>query len=218
MRSAAAAPGLERLLSSKKRCPPAEVSWPIRYPELGYMADFRGPSEHDLIDCFLTTRTEQAFSDLFAVFYPQIVRYFSFRGFMNELAEEMAQDVLVAVFRKGSTIRDRSLFRPWLFKVAQNTMRQHLRRSRNDPNLRSLEDTALLEKVDKLPENDGFLDMISVLSEDERQVMILRYIDGLSYDEIASVLDLPMGTVKWKIFNGKSRIGAHLRQNQPEHA
>jgi len=182
------------------------------------MADFRGPSEHDLIDCFLTTRTEQAFSDLFAVFYPQIVRYFSFRGFMNELAEEMAQDVLVAVFRKGSTIRDRSLFRPWLFKVAQNTMRQHLRRSRNDPNLRSLEDTALLEKVDKLPENDGFLDMISVLSEDERQVMILRYIDGLSYDEIASVLDLPMGTVKWKIFNGKSRIGAHLRQNQPEHA
>jgi RNA polymerase sigma-70 factor (ECF subfamily) len=184
------------------------------------MADLKSASEMDLIDCFLTHGTEQAFSDLFAVLYPQAVRYFSFRGFANELAEEMAQDVLVTVYRKGSTIRDRTLFRPWLFKVAQNTMRQHLRRTQHDPSLRSLEETSVLEteSVTVLPENDGFLDMISVLAEDERQVMILRYIDDLSYEEIASVLDLPMGTVKWKIFNSKSRICASLRQSQPEHA
>jgi RNA polymerase sigma-70 factor (ECF subfamily) len=191
-----------------------------RYAELGRMADVRGASELDLIDRFLSSGTEQSFSDLFAVLYPQVVRYFSFRGFANELAEELAQDVLVAVYRKGSTLRDHSLFRPWLFKVAQNTMRQHLRRTQHDPNLRSLEETSVLEKeaAGGLPENDGFLDMISVLNEDERQVMTLRYIDDLSYEEIASVLDLPMGTVKWKIFNSKSRICASLRQNQPEHA
>jgi RNA polymerase sigma-70 factor (ECF subfamily) len=139
---------------------------------------------------------------------------------VNELTEEMAQDVLVAVYRKGSTIRERNLFRPWLFKVAQNTMRQHLRRTQHDPNLRSLEESSDLESesVGRMPENDGFLDMISILSEDERQVMTLRYIDDLSYEEISGVLDLPMGTVKWKIFNSKSRICAHLRQNQPEHA
>jgi RNA polymerase sigma-70 factor, ECF subfamily len=184
------------------------------------MPDLRGASEPDLIDRFLTNGTEQSFSELFAVLYPQLLRYFSFRGFANELAEEMAQDVLVTVYRKGSTIRDRTLFRPWLFKVAQNTMRQHLRRTQHDPNLRSLEETAVLEaeSVTVLPENDGFLDMISVLGEDERQLVILRYIDDLSYEEIASVLDLPMGTVKWKIFNSKSRICASLRQNQPEHA
>ena len=185
------------------------------------MADLRTASELDLIDRFLTSGTEQSFNGLFAALYPHIVRYFSFRGFSNELAEEMAQDVLVAVYRKGSTIRDRALFRPWLFKVAQNTMRQHLRRTQHDPNLRSLEETSVLEReaTAALPENDGFLDMISVLNEDERHVMTLRYIDDLSYEEIASVLDLPMGTVKWKIFNSKSRICASLRQsqNQPEH-
>jgi RNA polymerase sigma-70 factor (ECF subfamily) len=184
------------------------------------MPDSEGLTETELIGRFLSNGSEQCFSDLFAVLYPQILRYFSFRGFANEVAEEMAQDVLVAVFRKGSTVRDPQLFRPWLFKVAQNTMRQHLRRRQKDPNLRSLEEAGRLERESAayLRENEGFLDMISVLSEDERQVMTLRYIDDLSYEEIARVLDLPMGTVKWKIFDSKARICAHLRQNQPEHA
>src|SRR5277367_2820870 len=133
------------------------------------MADSKGLTELALIDAFLSSGSEQSFSDLFAALYPQILRYFSFRGFTNEIAEEMAQDVLVTVFRKGSTVRDRTLFRPWLFKVAQNTMRQHLRRTQNDPNLRSLDDTAALEKecAGQIPENDGFLDMISILNRSE---------------------------------------------------
>jgi RNA polymerase sigma-70 factor (ECF subfamily) len=173
-------------------------------------------TEIEIVDRFLSTGTEQSFSELFHVVYPQAVRYFLFRGFPKELAEEMAQDVMVAVFRKACTLRDRSLFRPWLFKVAQNTMRQHLRRTENDPNLSPLADAAVRESV-RIFENDGFLDMISVLSEEERHVMILRYIDDLTYEEIAEALNMPMGTVKWKIFDSKSRICAHLRQHQPEH-
>jgi RNA polymerase sigma-70 factor (ECF subfamily) len=180
------------------------------------MADFEDP---ELIGRFLSSGTEESFADLFAALYPQVLRYFSFRGFANELAEELAQDVLVTVFRKASTLRDRNLFRPWLFKVAQNTMRQHLRRTQNDPHLRPLAETAALEMegAHHFRENDGFLAMISILSPDERQVMILRYIDDLSYEEIAGVLNIPLGTVKWKIFDSKSRICASLRQNQPEH-
>jgi RNA polymerase sigma-70 factor (ECF subfamily) len=183
------------------------------------MADTKGPAESEAVDRFLSSGTEQAFSDLFAIVYPQIMRYFSFRGFTNELSEEMAQDVMVAVFRKAANLRDRGLFRTWLFKVAHNTMRQHLRRTQNALDLRPLEDAAVREREPSgtILENAGFLDMISVLSADERQLMTLRYIDDLSYEEIASVLGLPMGTVKWKIFDSKSRICAHLRQSQPEH-
>ncbi len=174
-------------------------------------------TELETVDRFLSAPTEESFSGLFQAVYPQVVRYFSFRGFARELSEEMAQDVMVAVYRKSSTIRDRGLFRPWLFKVAQNTMRQHLRRTQNDPRLQPLED-AVREREAPGPvhAHHGFLDMISILSEDERQVMTLRYIDDLSYDEIAQVLGIPMGTVKWKIFDSKSRICAHLRQRQPE--
>ena len=172
-------------------------------------------TEPELIDRFLSNATEQSFAALFPVLYPQVLRYFSFRGFAKEIAEEMAQDVLVTVFRKSSTVRDRGLFRPWLFKVAQNTMRQYLRRTHNNPHLRSLEEASAMETEAAVPlsENDGFLEMISVLNPEERQVMILRYIDDLSYEEIASVLNLAMGTVKWKIFDSKARICASLRQN-----
>jgi RNA polymerase sigma-70 factor (ECF subfamily) len=176
-------------------------------------------TEIELVEQFLATGTEQSFSALFQAVYPKVVRYFSFRGFSNELAEEMAQDVMVAVFLKVATLKDRGLFRPWLFKVAQNTMRQHLRRTQNDPALQPLEDAVVRqhEAATSILKNDGFLDIISVLNEDERQVMTLRYIDDLTYEEIAQVLDMPMGTVKWKIFDSKSRICAHLRQTQPEH-
>jgi RNA polymerase sigma-70 factor, ECF subfamily len=179
------------------------------------MKDLRSLTEIELVDCFLSTQTERSFSELFTIIYPQIVRYFSFRCFSNDLSEEMAQDVMMAVFRKASAIRDRSLFRPWLFKVAQNTMRQHLRRTQHDPCLRPLEEAAV-HKQEFYRRDDGFLAMISVLREDERHVMTLRYIDDLTYEEIASVLNVPLGTVKWKIFDSKSRICAHLRQEQPE--
>ena len=184
------------------------------------MADSKSLTEIELVDRFLSHGTEQAFSELFLAIYPQVLRYFAFRGFSADLSEEMAQDVMVAVFRKASAIRDRSLFRAWLFKVAQNTMRQHLRKSQNGLNLRSLEENSIREHECSTPScgNDGFLDLISVLTEDERQVMTLRYIDDLTYEEIAAVLKIPLGTVKWKIFDSKSRICAHLRQNQPEHA
>jgi RNA polymerase sigma-70 factor (ECF subfamily) len=184
------------------------------------MAAFQHLTEIELVDRFLSAGTEEAFSELFSIIYPQIVRYFSFRGFANDVAEEMAQDVMVAVFRKAATLRDRGLFRPWLFKVAQNTLRQHLRRTQNDPNLRPLEEAAaqLRETWGGIPENDGFLDMISVLNEDERHIMNLRYIEDLSYEEIAAVLNIPLGTVKWKLFDSKTKVCAYLRQSQAEHA
>jgi RNA polymerase sigma-70 factor (ECF subfamily) len=174
------------------------------------MAGTREPAETRAIDRFLSSRTDESFSGLFHIVYPRMRRYLLFRGFTVEISEELAQDVLLTVYRKAATIRDQALFHPWLFKVAQNVLRQHLRSIKNDPGCEPLVEVAVHGRV---LENEGFLDLIRVLPEDERQVMMLRYIDELNYDEIASVLDMPIGTVKWKIFDSKARIQAHLRQH-----
>ena len=50
--------------------------------------------------------------------------------------------------------------------------------------------------------------MIGVLGNEEKHLMMLRYIEELSYGEIAETMGLPMGTVKWKLFDCKSRICA----------
>lgn len=173
------------------------------------MAEIEDCAESRTVQQFLRERTEDSFSPVFQLIYPQMRRYFLVRGFACEIAEELAQDVLVSVYRKASTVRDLALFRPWLFKVAQNTLRQHLRRTRHAPEIKPIEEAAVAERT---LENAGFLDLISLLPEDQQQVMRLRYIEELTYEEIAAVLDLPLGTVKWKIFDSKSRIQAHARQ------
>lgn len=169
--------------------------------------------EGEIVHEFLTARTENAFGALFHAFYPQLLRYFLVRGRSPDIAEELAQDVLTTVYRKADTLRERGSFRPWLFTIAQNALRQHLRRGQDEVPLQQM-DWADAKSPGGLMENDGFLGMIGILDEDDRHLMMLRYIDDLSYAEIAETLSMPMGTVKWKLFDCKSRIGAALRPDK----
>ena len=49
------------------------------------------------------------------------------------------------------------------------------------------------------------------LGEDEREIMMLRYIDELEYHEISELVGLPQGTVQWKIFNAKKKLAARFK-------
>ena len=178
------------------------------------MAGTQDLTESRAVELFLPQRTENSFAELFRLAYPQMRRYFLMRGFSAEVSEELAQDVMVWVYRKVATVRDLSLFRAWLFKVAQNTLRQYLRKIQNDPGCQPIEDGPGHERV---LENAGFLNVIGVLAEDERRIIVMRYIDDLSYEEIAAVLNIPLGTVKWKIFDSKARIQASMQPRTAEH-
>ena len=124
----------------------------------------------------------------------------------------------MVVYRKSEALRDSASFRAWLFTIAHNAMRQHLRRVQNAPLLLPL-DWATGRSAGKTQEHEGFLEMIGVLGNEEKHLMMLRYIEELSYGEIAETMGLPMGTVKWKLFDCKSRICAALkRKNSREDA
>jgi RNA polymerase sigma-70 factor (ECF subfamily) len=56
-----------------------------------------------------------------------------------------------------------------------------------------------------------FAEWMAFLEEDEREIMMLRYIDELEYHEIAELLGLPQGTVQWKIFNAKKKLAARFK-------
>ena len=73
---------------------------------------------------FLDAPNEQSFADLFKTFTPQLVAFFRARG-CQLMAEDLAQDVMLTVYRKAEQIRDRSLFRAWIFKIARNTLCRH---------------------------------------------------------------------------------------------
>lgn len=169
---------------------------------------------------FLREPSAEAFDGLFALWFPKLQRFFLVRGCDPATAEDLAQETLFTVYRHGRAIRRHELFRPWLIKVARNVLLQDLRRSG-----RRVAPVAL-DYLDKVPEGwihaDTFRvllgDLLVTLSPDEQQIVLLRFVEEFEYHEIAAALDVPIGTVKWRIHATRAKLAsavAERRRDEP---
>src|SRR5579883_948145 len=184
----------------------------------GFVTDLCSETrEKELVDAFLSTRSETAFGAAASMLFSRLVRYFSVRGLDKETAEELAQDVLMIIYRKSEALRNKESFYGWLYKIARNQHLQHVRRQKHDVQIVELDclpHPTSQPNSGSIPEETEFCHWISPLEAEEKQIMILRYMEELSYQEIATALSLPMGTVKWKLFDAKSKLTAILGQSQ----
>jgi len=168
--------------------------------------------EQEALSRFLSEPGEESFGEFFRAVAPRVFSYFRARGCETALAEDLTQEVMIAVFRQVGTLRQNESFRPWLYRVAKNVLLQFLRRKARQV------DTVELDTVTKEPGNRDadpllpvqFLEWMASLEEDERQIMMSRYVEELEYHEIAEVLDIPLGTVQWKIFHSKKKLAARF--------
>ena len=76
------------------------------------------------IETFLDAPNELSFASLFKSLTPQLVAFFRARG-CQEVAEDLAQEVMLTVYRKAGQVRERSLFRAWVFTIARNALSRH---------------------------------------------------------------------------------------------
>ncbi len=133
-------------------------------------------------------------------------------------AEEIAQDVFVKVYRWAHRFNDRYSFTTWLYTIASNTCKNKYRSRGRD--LLSLDDeNAVLPASREAPPLDVYEKNIEVsnvrnaineLPARYRQVLYLRYVEGMSYKDIAAVLGLSLGNVEARIFRGKEKIRRKL--------
>jgi RNA polymerase sigma factor (sigma-70 family) len=163
----------------------------------------------------MLTRSAESFCAVFDLLYPQVRRYFLARGVEPMTAEELAQNVMFTVYRRVGDLRERELFFGWLFKVARNEMLQHERQRQRrgkiaefQPLDRELADRMTTE-VDS-PLNLRFHEWMTHLEPAEREIIMLRFIDELSYEDLAVALAIPLGTVKWRIFNAKKKLAQFI--------
>jgi Sigma-70 region 2 len=75
--------------------------------------------EPEIVERFFGQADEDSYDAVFRVFSPQLVGFFRRRGFENDIAEDLAQEVMLTVYRKAGQVRNHKLFRAWLFKVAR---------------------------------------------------------------------------------------------------
>jgi RNA polymerase sigma-70 factor, ECF subfamily len=141
--------------------------------------------------------------------------------------QDVAQEAFIKAYRALPRFRGESAFYTWLYRIAINTAKNHLvARSRRPPgsdveidDAEYFEGGGALREIET-PENALFGEelklvverAISDLPEDLRTAVTLREFDGLSYEDIAEVMDCPVGTVRSRIFRAREAIDRQVRQ------
>ena len=140
-------------------------------------------------------------------------------------AEDIAQEAFIKAYRALPSFRGDSAFYTWLYRIAINTAKNAVVSNRRRPvdfDL-DLQDPEQFERQARLKEVDtpeGLLlseeirgtvaKAIEQLPEDLRMAIVLREIEGLSYEEIAEVMECPVGTVRSRIFRAREAIDRKL--------
>ena len=142
-------------------------------------------------------------------------------------AEDVTQDAFIKAYRALPAFRGDSAFYTWLYRIGINTAKNHLvAQGRRAPtstpfdtdDAEDFEDAALLHEV-ATPENElmskQVVEVVNAslqeLPDDLRTALTLREIEGLSYEEIAVVMNCPIGTVRSRIFRAREAIATNLR-------
>lgn len=168
--------------------------------------------EQESVARFLSKPSDETFHELFRALAPRLVGYFRVRGCELELAEDLAQEVMLAVYKESRSLRDKALFRPWLYRIARNALLRYLRDTGRRVETVELGTEALeMHQTGSDPTLPSqFAQWMAWLRPEERQIMMLRYVDELEHHEIAQVLGIPLGTVQWKIFHTKRKLAARF--------
>ena len=139
-----------------------------------------------------------------------------------EDAGDMAQEALIRIFRSIASFKEQSSFSTWVYRITTNVCLDEIRKKKNkkvislDEEIR-MEDGEIKRQImsdDIQPDAAAEIEelrtlvngAINSLPEDQRLVITLRDIQGLSYDEISSVLNCPSGTVKSRINRARQAL------------
>lgn len=133
----------------------------------------------------------------------------------REAAKDAAQETFVTLFRKADRYKGTAAVTTWLYRVTVNTCYDQLRKAKR-------------RRADSLPDHvdpadpqggDGFtsvelrgpvLAALRALPDEFRTAVVLRDIEGLALNEVAEILDVPVGTVKSRVFRGRKLLAGEL--------
>lgn len=136
--------------------------------------------------------------------YHRILRYFLrlTRGHQDQ-ALEGAQETMVRILRSLPDLREVERFIPWALRIATNVWRDRLR-GREDVELTA--PAAVSDEPDRRQQIHEMLRRVDTLPPPYRSAVTLRYLEGLSYEAMSHILDLPSGTLRSHVARGLKMI------------
>ena len=143
----------------------------------------------------------------------------------QQIAEDLVQDSFIKSFKSISSFREDSTFYTWIYRITVNTSKNYLvSKKRKDELLQtdiSKEENYGIEPIDNDTPEDLFhasqlhkiiIESLNELGENTKTALTLREFDGLSYEQIAEVVNCPVGTVRSRIFRGREVIDDVIKE------
>ncbi|HEX2644723.1 MAG TPA: sigma-70 family RNA polymerase sigma factor [Thermoanaerobaculia bacterium] len=181
-------------------------------------------SDEQLIE-HLVQGESQAFTEILGRYRDKVYQFARWSVDADEHeAEDITQEVFLQVFRSARSYRGDSKFRTWLYSLTRNVCRQHAARRKvrrmttadisynGEDWLQEIPDSrpSPLAEVEVKERQQLLRQAVERLGAIHRSVLLLRDWEGLPYEEIAAVLEIPVGTVRSRLFHARAALAREL--------
>lgn len=191
----------------------------------------RAPDDSDLMLVERAVAGDQRAFELLVIKYQRRIQRLIGRMVRDvDLVEDIAQETFIRAYRALHQFRGDAQFYTWLYRIAVNTAKKALMDLKHDPTvsetaLRSADEEDETSRAGNEPMTDETPESVLAAKEigavvnaamealpaDLREAIVLREIEGLSYEEIAVAMNCPIGTVRSRIFRAREAISARIR-------
>ncbi|MCL4108194.1 UNVERIFIED_CONTAM: hypothetical protein GTU68_066117, partial [Idotea baltica] len=182
-------------------------------------------TDKQLIDQFIGGQTE-AFGTLVLRHQDRLFNSLLRVVVSRDEAADVAQDAFLNAYRKIDSFRGDSAFYSWLFRIAMNVALSRKRKQKREPaSLDAVQEAGGDRTVDPDPasqpssrmelteQQSAVQDALAQLSEEHRVVIVLKEIEGLKYEEIAEIVECPVGTVRSRLSRARMELRDRLRRH-----
>jgi RNA polymerase sigma-70 factor (ECF subfamily) len=185
------------------------------------------PADARLVEAALQGDRD-AFGDLVVRYQDRLFNTLLRIAGSREDAADAVQDAFVQAYLKLESFRGDAQFFTWLYRIAMNMALSRRRRRRPAGSLEAAKSSAGEEPMDAAAGPDGRLlateraeqvqTALADLGEQHRKILVLRELEGCSYEVIADILELPVGTVRSRLFRARLQLREKLRSLWGEEA
>ena len=160
--------------------------------------------------------SREAFEELFDRYRGPLYAFFRRRLFDNERAEDLLQETFLIVIRSTARYEPRALVRTYLYAIALNLLSAERRKQARHN--RAIDELAGGQVTEILSSALWIREALAKLDPTEREILMLREYEQLSYAEIAELLRIPLNTVRSRLFRSRMALKRHLEPAAKESA
>lgn len=162
---------------------------------------------------------KKAFENIYNFFFKRIYRYCDYNLAKREVAEDLTQETFIKCWKSlpSFSFKKGGSFQAFLFKIAKNLIIDESRKKKTLAMEEYLEEGVwddLEEKLDKKNQETNVKNAISKLEEIDRQIIILRFFEDLSFSEVEEVIDIKSGTLRVRTHRILKKLKEEMGKNE----